>query len=364
MLCDIKKNGLIVSLCLVVFWSAFGLEVFNAGVNGNNSSQGLARMDRDVFSRQPDICLIAFGMNDAVNDANFVPIDEYRENLKQIAQRCREAQVLPVFITVNPVNEERLYSRHDVGFYEERGGANQMVEACNQVINEVAAEAGADVIDWHERVMALSGSSIERGGVLRADGVHLTPEGLNELAALVVQWIDENGKEDARVVAFGDSITKQGWIDGVRMRINGTGSEGFTYSASVPSSGGHEDTTPPSMLCDGEYSRADCQSVQYNQHVRLNVDLGAEKNVRSVTLHAFQRLEDFVVGDYELLSSTDGEKWTAQAKVQNTQADETVDAVALTADVEFSARHLMLKIHKAPGIVRILLGELEIHAAE
>lgn len=350
--------------CLLVSCSVFGIETVNAGVNGNNSRQGLMRMDHDVLFYQPDVCFIAFGMNDAVNDKNFVPVDEYRGNLKTLVLQCRTANILPVLVTVNPVNEERLYSRHDVEFYKAQGGANCMIDTYNQAIKELAEEDGVDVIDWHARVLALSGTSVAAGSVLSSDGVHLSPEGLNELASLVVQWIEANGKEYALVVAFGDSITKQGWIDRVNVHFNGAAEAPFSYSASAPSAPGHEDTVPPSMLCDGEYSNVKTQSVQFNQHLRLNVDLGAEKQVRGVTLHAFQRVGDFVVGDYELMSSLDGQAWTSQAKVQNARADENVDAVALTADVAFRARYLMLKIHKAPGIVRILLGELEIDTAE
>lgn len=138
----------------------------------------------------------------------------------------------------------------------------------------------------------------------------------------------------------------------------------FTYTTSIEPAVVHPDTTPPSMLCDGEYSNARKHAVQFNQHLRLNVDLGADKNVKSVILHAFQDRGQYVVGDYELLSSVDGKTWVSQAKVQNAQAEERVDAVGMTADVEFSARYLMLKIHKAPGMQRILLGELVVDIVE
>jgi hypothetical protein len=138
----------------------------------------------------------------------------------------------------------------------------------------------------------------------------------------------------------------------------------FTYSASVEAASVHPDTTPPSMLCDGKFSSVKNDAVQYNNHVRLEVDLGKAQQVRKVTLHAFQKTGDYVVGDYELLSSMDGKKWTPRSEVKNVQANDGAEIVELTADVKFDARYLMLKIHKAAGIVRVLLGELVVETSD
>ncbi len=221
-----KKTRETLAVWLLLSGSVLGLEVFNAGAGGNNTRQGLARMDRDVVSRHPDVCLIAFGMNDAVNSRNSVPLDTFQENLRQIVRRCRDAQIRPVFITVNPVNEAQLYRRHKVAFYEEHGGANKRIQAYNRAIQTVAGEAGADVIAWHRKVMAVSGTSVEPGSILRHDGVHLSTKGLATLAELVAAWVERNNQQDSVVVAFGDSITKQGWIDTVRTRIDGAGDAG------------------------------------------------------------------------------------------------------------------------------------------
>jgi len=193
------------------------LTVLNAGVGGNNTRNGLARMDRDVIAKEPDLCFIAFGMNDAVNSRNHVPIDEFGKNLTKMAATCQKAGIRPVFITVNPCNEEKLYTRHKIDHYKPHGGANAMIVEYNRVIKNVAEDAGADVIDWHTEVMRRSGSSIDPGSVLRVDGVHLSPQGLAALARLAANWMTGADIPDgAVVVAFGDSITKQGWIDMAR----------------------------------------------------------------------------------------------------------------------------------------------------
>ena len=56
--------------------------VLNAGVGGNTSREGLARMDRDVISHNPDCVLAEFGGNDAIPQASrHVPLDEFLANL-------------------------------------------------------------------------------------------------------------------------------------------------------------------------------------------------------------------------------------------------------------------------------------------
>ena len=136
----------------------------------------------------------------------------------------------------------------------------------------------------------------------------------------------------------------------------------FAYSANIPSAPKHPDTDPPSLLSDGRYAVAGKESVQFNQPVSLVLDLREEKAVESITLHAFQRLGDFVVSDVELLSSDDGKQWVAQETVVNRQADAPVDRVALKSTKAVTARYLKLNVHKAPDAKRILLGEIEIKA--
>jgi lysophospholipase L1-like esterase len=189
------------------------LTVYNAGKNGEATRGALLRFDTDVAVHLPDICFIAFGMNDSMHENTPVLPEDYRRNLLQLAENCRKAGIHPVYVTVNPVNKEKLYERHDPPYFEAQGGPNALIEKYNGIIKEVAAAVGADVIDWHRRVMELSGTSVEPGSVLCSDGVHLSQDGLNTLARLIADWILDGKKTNSTIVAFGDSITKQGWID-------------------------------------------------------------------------------------------------------------------------------------------------------
>src|SRR4051812_27019526 len=44
------------------------VKVINAGIGGNTTSNGMARLQKDVLAHQPDVAVIMFGINDAAVD--------------------------------------------------------------------------------------------------------------------------------------------------------------------------------------------------------------------------------------------------------------------------------------------------------
>jgi lysophospholipase L1-like esterase len=59
------------------------LTVVNAGVGGNTSREGRARMEKDVLSRHPDLVIVEFGANDETPDgARHVSVEEFGKNLQ------------------------------------------------------------------------------------------------------------------------------------------------------------------------------------------------------------------------------------------------------------------------------------------
>ncbi len=75
------------------------VRVINAGVSGNTTSDGLARLEADVLQHRPNIVTISFGLNDMVR----VPADQFRLNLEQLIDRCRAEDSLVVLCTPNAV---------------------------------------------------------------------------------------------------------------------------------------------------------------------------------------------------------------------------------------------------------------------
>lgn len=334
--------------------------VHNAGVNGNNTRNALSRFDTDVAAVKPDICFIAFGMNDAMGDSNPVPLDEYRKNLLTLTEKCRTSGIQPVFITVNPVNKEKLYERHKAEFYEQQGGPNAMIERYNAAIKEVADQTGSSLIDWHKKVMEFSGSSVETGAVLRADGVHLSPDGLNALGGLVADWLRNSGKADATIVAFGDSITKQGWIDIAVARCSGV--PGTRYTSSIAPTAGHGDSNPPSRLLDGQYKSVVSHSVEYPGDPVIEFVLPSNRLVKTVDVRCFSRA-GYLLDDVTVDVTADGKTWEAAGKewkeipVQAALKDE---AASLLFSVNREISGLRVKPVRKAGEKRVLISEVKI----
>lgn len=84
---------------LSVLFPTAALSVVNAGVSGDSSGGGLARLERDVLSYSPDLVTVCFGLNDAMQGE--AGLEDYRRNLTRIAAALTERGVPAVFITPN-----------------------------------------------------------------------------------------------------------------------------------------------------------------------------------------------------------------------------------------------------------------------
>ncbi len=64
-----------------------------AGVSGNTSKDMLARLDRDVLSKQPDWMTLSCGVNDVWHtDASHVDLDAYKLNITSIVDQARRRE--------------------------------------------------------------------------------------------------------------------------------------------------------------------------------------------------------------------------------------------------------------------------------
>ena len=68
-------------------------EVVNAGVPGDTTAEGLARLEADVLSQSPRLVLITLGGNDLKNR---IPKDEAFRNLREIVDRIHEAGAVAI----------------------------------------------------------------------------------------------------------------------------------------------------------------------------------------------------------------------------------------------------------------------------
>jgi lysophospholipase L1-like esterase len=206
--------------------------VWNAGINGQTVLQGLARLERDVFQRQPDAVLVAFGLNDC--NLQRWPTDEERERTafpsgwQWFLEKChlartahvrarralrgpwREQEPAPALPLpeprVHPLRFRQALARL-VREVRRRTGARVYLMTMNPVrlggagdrqartyrlynalIRVAAWEAGAALVDLERALGCFPPSSF-----LEADGVHLTEEGHRLVAEAIWQTWQEEG---------------------------------------------------------------------------------------------------------------------------------------------------------------------------
>ena len=91
--------------------------VINSGANGNNTREALARFDRDVKSFSPDIVIVTLGGNDCdTRPEKFVPLQEYRNNLREIADRIHSVNGIAVFQTYYRMDIAAMEAERASGF--------------------------------------------------------------------------------------------------------------------------------------------------------------------------------------------------------------------------------------------------------
>ena len=75
------------------------VNMINASIGGTTAKLSLARFEKQVLKHEPDLVIVAFGLN----DVNF-PLEEYLDSLRQIFAGCRASGSEVIFLTPNMLN--------------------------------------------------------------------------------------------------------------------------------------------------------------------------------------------------------------------------------------------------------------------
>jgi acyl-CoA thioesterase-1 len=158
----------LLGIALKKAWPAAQVEMINAGISGNTTTAALARIDRDVLAKKPDLVAVMFGMNDVVR----IPPQEYERNLTTIADRCAQAGAAVVFCTPNSVVENPQRS-------------NAKLAAYAAIMKRVAATRGWPVADAFANYDALAKSDPARWTLLMSESIHPNLNGHRRFAELI-----------------------------------------------------------------------------------------------------------------------------------------------------------------------------------
>jgi acyl-CoA thioesterase-1 len=150
------------------------VDVVNAGVSGDTSAGGLARLDW-VLQRPADILVVELGGNDALRGQD---LEATEANLRSIVRRGRAAGARVLLLGMDvPSNYGPDYGSRFAALYE-----------------RVAADEGATLVPGFVREVGSDPT------LLQPDGLHPTAEGQRRLAEILLPYLEQLVL-DARPVA-------------------------------------------------------------------------------------------------------------------------------------------------------------------
>ena len=82
-------------------YPAAAVNVLNAGISGDNASGALARLERDVLSRKPDLVTVNLALNDAMNPDVEAGLAAYAAAMGEIMDRVLASGAECMLVTPN-----------------------------------------------------------------------------------------------------------------------------------------------------------------------------------------------------------------------------------------------------------------------
>lgn len=148
------------------------ITVRNAGISGDTSKGGLARLERDVLVHKPHLVTIMFGMNDLVR----VPVADFIANMKQIIQRCRAAGAEVVLCTQNSIVDSPQRPLAKLAEYA-------------QSIRDLAKAESIGLADCHAAFEAVRAKDQLDWNLLLSDAIHPNMDGHKLFAETIAKAI-------------------------------------------------------------------------------------------------------------------------------------------------------------------------------
>jgi len=184
---------------------ALTVRTINAGVGGENTFEGLARIERDVLAHEPALVAVEFGLNDIrYEPEKTVSEAQFAANLREMHGRLSDAGAGVLFMTPTPiVVRDHVYSQN-TDYYAPWGGCDGLNAVYAEIIRQVARELQAPLCDIYAAFAKEAVKSEFRGEtfdyrdlsilsryISSQDGVHPTAAGqefiAGELYVAIVQ---------------------------------------------------------------------------------------------------------------------------------------------------------------------------------
>lgn len=158
-------------------------EVYNLGVDGDNSDQLLKRFSSENIARNPNTIIIAIGMNDSsyINskDNPYVSLEKFENNLLELIKQAKKITEEIIFIGLTKVNETKL---RPVPWDINRYFDEENVALYNAKIKEICEKNGLLFI---EMLDLLTDDDLE-------EGLHPNSKGHEKMFLRIKDFLIEN----------------------------------------------------------------------------------------------------------------------------------------------------------------------------
>lgn len=129
------------------------VNVINAGIGGLTAVQSLSRMDAQVLSHNPDLVIIAFGLND-VNRT----LEEYVSSLRTMFEKCQERKIEVIFLTPNMLNTyvaedlPKMYHEYAARMadYQNNGRMDTYIDEARKLARSMGVKVADCYAKWRE----------------------------------------------------------------------------------------------------------------------------------------------------------------------------------------------------------------------
>ncbi|MEG4582389.1 SGNH/GDSL hydrolase family protein [Microcoleus sp. MON1_C5] len=178
------------------------IEIVNAGIGGNKSTDMQARFQKDAIDQKPGLVMINVGVNDVWNaffdfpnnqfypEGNWsagVQVAEYREKITQMVLAAKAAGIRVVLLSPTLIGESI------------DGPKNRRLQQYVAAMREIASENQCLFIDLNAPFREVIGTYQKHAGktlnLLAADGVHPNPSGYRIIAFTILRGLGVPAKD-------------------------------------------------------------------------------------------------------------------------------------------------------------------------
>ncbi len=167
-----------------MLYGQIGSKAINAGVSGDTTNHALARIDKDVIAKNPDLVIVNFGMNDQAvrlsDGKNLTPIAQYESNYRTIIEKIQATGSKIILVAVHDVCPDKYNPGDGLNYGAKDSSGKTNVDLYNEVVKKLANEYKLGFLD----INTLAQNQLN---AMILDGIHLNDVG----QAKYSQWISD-----------------------------------------------------------------------------------------------------------------------------------------------------------------------------